>query len=245
MGRDPNGLRALSEASGLNIIMATGWYTDTLLPRDDDLLRKSTSALAEQLIHEIRTGVGESRIRPGIIGEFGASQEWLSPIEERIHRASARAHRATGIPLSTHALGCDVGLDQLDLFEEEGVDLGKVAIGHCDSWPILEYWEAIANRGAYVQLDLLGFRTGPYEKRLVDLVAEMIRRNHASNLLLSHDMAAAPEMSTFGGFGLTHIADRFVPLLREAGVTEEEVRTITVANPARFLSMPGDVGSSQ
>lgn len=238
LGRNPSGLRALSQRTGLLIVMATGWYTDSSLPADDHLERRTPDSLGAQLTDEILHGVGNDHVRPGVIGEFGASGEWLSPVEERIHRASARAHRATGIGLSTHALGCDVGLAQLDLFEEEGVDLAKVAIGHCDSWPVLDYWLEIARRGAYVQLDLLAFRSGVYEARLVELVAAMVEHGFAQHLLLSHDMSTSREMTSFGGAGLTHVADRFLPLLGEHGLDADTLQTITARNPGRFLSMP-------
>jgi predicted metal-dependent phosphotriesterase family hydrolase len=238
LGRNPEGLRALSQRTGLAIVMATGWYTDSLLPPDDHLERRTVASLAEQLIREIVDGVGPQQIRPGVIGEFGAAGEWLSPMEERIHRASSRAHLATGIPLSTHALGCDVGRAQLDLFEDEGVELSKVAIGHCDSWPVLDYWLEIAQRGAYVQLDLLSFRSGVYETRLVQLVSEMVERGFSDHLLLSHDMSTSREMTSFGGAGLTHVGDRFLPVLREHGINDEILESITSRNPARFLTMP-------
>jgi len=238
LGRNPGGLRSLSQRTGLMIVMATGWYTDSSVPPDDHLERRTVGSLAEQLTREIVEGVGEEGIRPGVIGEFGATNEWLSPIEERIHRASSQAHRATGVPLSTHALGCDVGRAQLDLFDAEGVDLAKVAIGHCDSWPVLDYWLEIASRGAFVQLDLLSFRSGAYETRLVQLVAEMVDRGFAEQLLLSHDMSSSREMTSFGGAGLTHVADRFLPLLGEHGIDEDILETITSRNPARFLEMP-------
>ena len=238
LGRNPTGLRALADRTGIRIVMATGWYTDSTLPADDRIEERTPNALAELMVDEIVNGVGEPPVRPGVVGEFGATGAWLSPVEERIHRASARAHRQTGIPLSTHALGCDVGLAQLDLFEEEGVDLGKVAIGHCDSWPRLDYWTQIAERGAFVQLDLLSFRSGPYEQRLVELVAEMVQRGFAGKLLLSHDMSMAGEMTSFGGAGLTHVAERFLPLLSQAGIDDETLRRITSTNPAEFLAMP-------
>lgn len=238
LGRNPDGLHALSQRTGLAIVMATGWYTDSPLPVEDHLERRTLASLAEQLTREIVDGVGAQHIRPGVIGEFGAANEWLSPVEERIHRASSRAHRATGIPLSTHALGCDVGRAQLDLFEEEGVDPAKVAIGHCDSWPVLDYWLEIARRGAYVQLDLLSFRSGAYEARLVQLVSELVERGFAERLLFSHDMSTSREMTSFGGAGLTHVSDRFLPLLREQGIDNEILETITSRNPARFLTMP-------
>lgn len=238
IGRRPEPLRGLSERTGLDIVMSCGWYLEAYVPPEDRLERRSVRDLADELIGEIRDGVGDTGIRPGVIGEFGASRSYISPIEERIHRASARAQRATGIPMTTHALHSPVGLDQLELFEAEGADLTHVAIGHCDSYPHLPYWLAVIERGAYVQLDNIGEQLGRHEERLAALVREIVERGHERHLLLSHDMGIAPELRYHGGRGLTYLAESFLPRLRELGITEDIIRMITVDNPGRFLSMP-------
>ena len=238
IGRRPERLRGLSERTGIDIVMSCGWYLDAYLPPEDLVERRSVQSLAEQLIVEIREGVGDTGIRPGVIGEFGASKSYISPIEERIHRASARAQHATGIPMTTHAQHSLVGLDQLALFEEEGADLTRVAIGHCDSHPHLAYWLAVMERGAYVQLDNIGEQMGRHEERLAHLVRELVDGGHERQILLSHDMGVAPELRYHGGRGLTYLAETFMPRLRELGVTDDTLHTLTVENPARFLSMP-------
>jgi predicted metal-dependent phosphotriesterase family hydrolase len=238
IGRRPERLRDLSERTGINIVMSCGWYLEAYVPAEDQLERRSVQTLADHLIAEIRDGVADTGIRPGLIGEFGASKSYLSPIEERIHRASARAHRSTGIPMTTHAVRSPVGLDQLDLFEEEGADLTHVAIGHCDSFPHLSYWQAIIERGAYVQLDNIGEQMGRHEERIAGLVRDLVDRGHERQILLSHDMGVAAELRYYGGRGFTYLSEVFVPRLLEMDIPEEVIRVITVDNPARFLSMP-------
>jgi predicted metal-dependent phosphotriesterase family hydrolase len=201
IGRKPNRLEALARRTGLAIVMGCGWYTEAYAPPEDRLERRSVAALADQLIGEIQDGVRETGIRPGIIGEFGPSVTWISPLEERIHRASARAARATGLPVGTHALHSEVGLDELDLFEEEGLDPGRVAIGHCDSHPHLDYWLRIIERGAYVQIDNLGTQMGRHEARLVELIRNLVERGHEGRILLSHDVGVVPELRYHGGRG--------------------------------------------
>jgi phosphotriesterase-related protein len=237
MGRKPERLKALSERTGVHIVMATGWYTEAYLPPEDRVDITYASALADGLIEEIQNGVGSTGIRPGVIGEFGPTGDRISPAEERIHRASARAHRATGIGLVTHAMHSEVGLDQLDLLEEEGVDLSKVAIGHCDSWPFVEYWTRIAERGAFVLLDNIGTQMGRHEDRLASLVRAMIEKGYEGNLLLSHDMGTAVELRYYGGRGFVHLAESFLPRLRNLGIPDSVLNTITVENPRRLLAM--------
>jgi predicted metal-dependent phosphotriesterase family hydrolase len=237
MGRNPTGLAELSRRSGVSIVMSTGWYTDASLPAEDLLDRRTTGNIAEQLIADITRGDPDTGIRPGIIGEFGPVRSWLSPMDERLHRAYARAQKATGVPLSTHAWRCAVGLVQLDLLEEEGVDPHRVSIGHCDSWPVLSYWKQIAERGAYVQLDNLSLQPPAVTELLVRLVSEMIDLGHAEHLLFSHDLAQAEELLYLGGHGLTYVSRHFLPALTAAGVPPEVLQTITVSNPRTLLTV--------
>lgn len=237
MGRRPERLRELSKRTGVHIVMATGWYIENFVPPVDNLERRTVDSIASQMIEEIEDGVGDTGIRPGIIGEFGARASWITPLEERIHRASSRAHKATGVALSTHAERSEVGIQQLDLFDEEGVDLSKVAIGHCDSWPMLDYWTRIAERGAYVQLDNIGIVLGRHEERLAVLICKMVELGYESQLLLSHDVGMAPELKYYDGRGFVYLSESFLPRLRKAGLPDTILKTITVDNPRRFLAI--------
>jgi len=144
MGRDPAWLVRLARATGLHVVMGSGWYRGAHYPAEALVDRRSVEALADVIVRDATVGVGESGIRAGIIGEIGTDKPWLSAQEERVHRAAARAARRTGLAITTHAVQSTVGLDQLDVFEAEGADLSRVVIGHADSNPSLEYHLAIA-----------------------------------------------------------------------------------------------------
>ncbi len=147
VGRDPVWLRRLAEASGLHVVMGCGWYRTAYYPPEARIDRRSVDDLADELIREATDGVGETGIRPGIIGEIGTDKPWVSPAEERVHRAVARASRRTGLAITTHGVLSDVGLAQLRIFEEEGADPSRVIIGHADSYPVLAHYLAIIERG--------------------------------------------------------------------------------------------------
>ncbi len=234
LGRRPRALREVSERTGVHIIMATGRYREPWFERD--IWERSTADITRELIDEIEHGV--DGIRPGIIGEIGADAYYVSPAEERVHRAAARAQKATGLAITTHTIACPLGLQQLDIFEEEGADLRRVIIGHCDSYPFIDYHEAVLNRGAYVQFDLVrGLPGYEYETRMqVRLVCELIRRGHGSRILLSHDICDLQKLTINGGPGYAYIPTRFVKLLEAAGVAQERIHTILVENPRRALS---------
>jgi predicted metal-dependent phosphotriesterase family hydrolase len=236
IGRQPERLRRLSERTGVKFVMGCGWYRGAYYLPEDLIDRRTVDQLAEQLTGEITDGVGPNRIRPGIIGEIGVEKSWISAQEERVHRAAARAHKATGLAINTHSLRSEVGLAQLALFEEEGVDPNRVVIGHCDSYPMLDFWLAVVERGAYVALD--NIRSGPPhpEERLVRLVLEMLERGYQERLLFSHDVCKTQQLAYFGGDGYTYLFDTFLPRLRERGVPEQTIRTIVVDNPRRVLT---------
>lgn len=241
VGRDPAWLVEVARTTGLNVVMGCGWYRTAYYPPDLLVDRRSVDSLADELVREIGDGVGESGVRPGIIGEIGTDKPWLSAQEERVHRAVARAARRTGLAITTHAVLSPVGLDQLTIFEAEGADPSRVVIGHADSYPHLDHYLAIVERGASVEFDFLGMSFTPAERlgegRVIELLCELLARGHVERVLLSQDVCHDSQLSHYGGNGYTYLARTFLPRLRSAGVSDTEIETMTVANPRRLLTV--------
>lgn len=237
IGRKPEKLSELAQETGIAIVMGCGWYREPYYPSEDRIDRCSVNSLRDVLLREINEGVGASGIRPGIIGEIGADKSWVSPIEERVHRAAARAQRSSGLPLNLHSVYSDVALQQLTILEEEGADLTKVAVSHCDTHPHLGYLLAIIERGAYISFDNLGVQAGQHEDRIVQLVCEVVARGYAEHLLLSHDIYRMPQLRYHGGPGFTYLTESFLPKLRSAGITDDIINLICIENPRRLLTI--------
>jgi predicted metal-dependent phosphotriesterase family hydrolase len=241
VGRDPDWLAGLARASGLHVVMGCGWYRGAYYPTEAMVDRRSVDSLADELVREASDGVGETGIRPGIIGEIGTDKPWLSAQEERVHRAVARAARRTGLAITTHAVLSPVGLDQLRIFEEEGADPARVVIGHADSYPSLEHHLAIVGRGASVEFDFLGMPFSPVERhgedRVVRLLTDLLARGCADRVLLSQDVCHDSQLRRYEGHGYTYLAKTFLPRLRAAGVSQDEIETMTVLNPRRLLTI--------
>ena len=238
-GRNPEGLRRLSERTGLAIVTGCGWYLEPFYPDREALARRSAGHIAEQLMREIRDGLDGTEVQPGIIGEIGAGQGWVSPLEERVHRAAARAQRATGLPLGTHTLHHGAGRHQMSIFDDEGVDPARVCIGHCDTFPSLDYCVEVARWGGYVSLDNIGLQLGDHEQSVLRLVLDLVEAGFAERILLSQDVGQMTELRSRGGRGYTYLAERFLPALTEAGVDDAMLRTLTVENPRRWLTIEG------
>jgi len=241
IGRDPRWLQGLARASGLHIVMGCGWYRTAYYPAEARIERRSVDDLADELVAEYVDGVGETGVRPGIIGEIGTDKPWLSPAEERVHRAAARASRRTGLAITTHAVLSDVGRAQLRIFEEEGADPGRVIIGHADSFPVLDHYLDLIRRGANLEFDFLGMKFASTERlgegRLIELLCELLARGFADRILLSQDVCHDSQLKRYEGNGYVYLAETFLPRLRTAGVSDDEIEAMTVTNPRRLLTI--------
>lgn len=241
MQRDPEWLRGLATASNLHIVMGAGWYRTAYYPPDALIERRSVDDLADELVREATVGVGETGIRPGIIGEIGTDKPWISPAEERVHRAVARASRRTGLAITTHAVLSPVGLAQLAIFEEEGADPSRVVIGHADSYPNLDHYLELIRRGANVEFDFLGMSFSAVERhgegRVVELLLELLSRGHAERVLLSQDVCHDSQLKRYEGNGYVYLHEVFLPRLRAAGVGDAEIDQLTIDNPRRILTI--------
>ena len=241
IGRDPRWLEGLAHASELHIVMGCGWYRTAYYPPEARIDRRSVDDLADELVAEYVDGVGETGVRPGIIGEIGTDKPWLSPAEERVHRAAARASRRTGLAITTHAVLSDVGRAQLRIFEEEGADPGRVIIGHADSFPVLDHYLDLIRRGANLEFDFLGMKFASTERlgegRLIELLCELLARGFADRILLSQDVCHDSQLKRYEGNGYVYLAETFLPRLRTAGVSDDEIEAMTVTNPRRLLTI--------
>ena len=234
--RDPSGMRRLAEATGLHIIMGCGWYRERVYPAY--IRELSTNALADMLVKELEEGV-EGGIRPGIIGEIGTERFHVTPAEEKVFRAAARAQRATGATVTTHTTHFgDLAHEQMDILMEEGVPPERIVIGHLGERRGVKGELAIAERGVYVEIDHVGrpasAGTQP-EWRRARNVAELVQAGYLERVLISMDICCNSLLHWNGGHGFDYLLTTFVPLLQEEGLTEEQIRIILVDNPVRVL----------
>jgi phosphotriesterase-related protein len=221
--------------------MGCGWYRGPINTPESFIDRRTVNDLADQIVEEFHNGVGTSGVRPGIIGEVGTDGGWLNAQEERVFRAIGRAAIRTGLSVITHAAQSRVGLAQLDMLVEEGVDPGRVVVGHVDSCPYLDYHLALLERGSNIGFDLLGLRFGAVdaaiEPRIIELLVALIERGYAERIFLSQSVGLAMQLSAFGGNGYTYLQETFLPRLRERGVSTDAIAQMTVANPRRLLTV--------
>jgi phosphotriesterase-related protein len=241
VGRDGAWLADRSRSTGLAVVMGCGWYRTAYYPTDAMIDRRTVDDLADELVREFEEGVGGSGVRPGIVGEIGTDKPWLTALEERVHRAAARAARRTGMAVTTHGVLSPIGLAQLRVLEEEGLDPARVVIGHADSYPRLDHHLELCRLGANVEFDFLGMTFTPQERfgepRLIRLLLDLLDAGYADRILLSQDVCHDSQLRAYEGNGYTYLQETFLPRLREAGVDEATIGRLTVENPLRVLAI--------
>jgi predicted metal-dependent phosphotriesterase family hydrolase len=228
---DPVALREMSESTGLHIVRGSGFYRQAYFPPELDEL--STDAVADLIVRDIEEGV--DGVRAGIIGEIGCDR-FITALEERSFRAAARAHRRTGLTITTHAARWPVGTAQLDLLVEEGVDPARVVIGHCDMVPDHDYHLAIAKRGAWVQLDTVQGGSEYDTRQRLEWIRSFADAGHLDQVLLSQDVCLRTDYAAFGGPGYAYVVTTFAGLLRAEGFDDADLHRLLVDNPRRMLT---------
>lgn len=247
LGRDIPRLLEVATGTPVNIVVATGLYTFNVLPtwaelRGPGRLLEGSEPLTELFVRDITEGIAETGVKASVL-KVATDKPGVTPGVERVLRAVADAHLATGAPISTHAdASTRRGLEQQAIFTEAGVDLSRVVIGHCGDTEDLDYLRRIADAGSYLGMDRFGMdRLLPMEAR-VRTVAELCRLGYAERMVLSHDASCfshnfdrASKQRLFPNWHYTHISDEVLPALLQAGVTQEQITTMLVGNPRRFF----------
>jgi predicted metal-dependent phosphotriesterase family hydrolase len=232
--RRPEELRALSEATGVHIIMTTGLHKGAYSQPITDL--NTIDQLVEVYTRDINRGAGETGVRAGVI-KGATSLNLITEGEEKALRAAARAHLATGAPISTHTQAGTMGLEQIAIFKQEGVDPSRVAIGHVDRKLEYDYHAAMMDTGAYLIYDQISKEKYVADRDRVATLARLVNAGYGDRLMLAGDFGRASYFtSNDGGPGFTYILWRFVPWLVQEGVPREAARAMLVENPARFFA---------
>jgi phosphotriesterase-related protein len=241
---NPDAIRSISTATGLHVVAGAGYYRAKTLPAD--VLDLSVEALADQLEGWVVDGMYGTEVRAGLLGELGTASP-IQPFEERQLHAAARVQRSTGVAINVHpSLWAHEHLRILDILEDAGADLRKVALSHCDQLIEPEWHARIAERGALLSFDTFGAEftyesdgsREPLDSERTDCLKRLLDAGRADQLLISHDICSRLQLHRLGGVGYDHILRNVVPALREAGAAASDIDVMLVANPRRFLTRP-------
>jgi phosphotriesterase-related protein len=250
LGRDVRLMARAGEGTGLNVIACTGYYTYATLPfpfqyhgpgklfedRGDELL-------VSLFVRDIEEGIQGTGIRAGLL-KCCTDEPGVTPDIARVLRAVARAHHRTGVPITTHTHApTRRGLDQQRIFQEEGVDLGRVIIGHCNDTTDFGYLEQLIANGSYIGFDRCGLHLVVDLESQLGTMAELCRRGYAERLVFSHDRHCRSDWfteeeveSVVPDWHYDYIRDSVLPALAARGVSAEQVQQMMVRNPRDIFS---------
>jgi phosphotriesterase-related protein len=251
LGRYIPRIQRIAQQTKINIIVATGVYTYHDVPlyfhfRGPGTLLGGEELMVDMFVRDIREGIADTGVKAGIL-KCATDEPGVTKDVERTLRATAQAHRKTGVPISTHTHAATrVGLDQQKIFREEGVDLARVVIGHSGDTTDLEYLEELVGNGSYIGMDRFGIDTILSFEDRVKTVSAMCRRGHAGKMVLSHDAACynhwlpeRPLPMILPRWHYLHIHNDVIPALKQQGVTDEQLHTMLVENPRKIFEREG------
>ena len=256
-GRDPLGLVRLARATGLNIIMSTGFFEVFTGYEASGIASRTEEDLAEQMVREITVGIADTGVRAGIIGEIGMA--WpLSDIMRRVLRASAHAQRRTGAALNIHPpLRASTKLPRqkdhegvvteiIRILDDAGSELSRTVISHVDICCFTPaFRRTLAETGCYLEYDCFGVESyldenfcvldTPNDAQRINEIIQLIDEGYLNQILLSCDHWTKHMLRRYGGWGYDHILTSVVPLMRHKGISDEQIHTLLVENPKRAL----------
>lgn len=242
--RDPLSLARISRATGVRVVMGGGYYNSR--SHDERLRKMGVDDLTEEFSSEIRDGVGDTGIRPGVLGEIGCL--WpLAESEKKVLLAAGRTQKMTGIAINIHPGWSEKApMEILDILTSAGADPRHVIISHTDRTLMSHESRVEALKtGCYLVYDSIG-REGYFDlETIIDIPNDNYRVNDIMRLmdagfpdqiLLSADVCTKDMRVRYGGHGYVHIPKYFVPLMRRKGMSQEAVDKLLIHNPARSLT---------
>ena len=232
-------LSAMAVRSEMHIVLGGSYILRPRYP--EEIIRLPEEDITAHMVEQA------SRERWGALGEVGSSFPEMHDDERKMLRAISQVHVQTGLPIFTHVphQSCaSCALDQIDIYESQGVDMAHLCIGHLSTIkrsddPGWETHKEIARRGAFIGFDTVGHRMNQSfipEREKVDMVLNALEAGFEDHILLSSDFGNTTQIKANWGNGFSTVLVQFVPKLRYFGVTEELVHKILVDNPRRFLS---------
>ena len=245
LGRDIGMVEEVSRRTGVQIIIATGtnqWLSPSFFTASPDVI-------APLFVREVEDGIEGTGIKAGVI-KASSDAGGITATEENVIRAVARAHNITGAPISTHTWAPErIGEQQIRIFEEEGVDLNRVCIGHSNDTVDVEYLLGLLEKGVWLGLDRYPsysiFLAGtPNWEQRTEIVKRLIDAGYGHRIMLSHDhiipgswptKELQDQLQENNPDGYLFITRRVLPRLTELGASDEDIHRIMVENPRRFF----------
>ena len=243
IGRNPLIIRDISEKTGINVILGSGFYLE---PTHPEYVKDMTlHDVAELIEKEYIEGIDETGIKIGIIGEIGISKDFTNE-ESKVLKGAAIASSKLNIPLSIHLPGWERhGKRVVETCLSYNTDPKKIILCHMNpSFNDLDYQKELADKGVYIEYDMIGMdyyyadqsAQCPYDTENANAIKELIKEGYVNNILISQDVFIKMMLKSYGGNGYTYILKYFKKRLKDIGVSDKDFNEIISENPRRVFS---------
>jgi phosphotriesterase-related protein len=250
LGRDVEFMAEVAQRSGMQIICAVGAY------KQDQGITYTFGAMAVEQIEEVylkelSDGVGSTGIKPGLI-KAATGGHGVTEYEKKLLTAAGRAAAKHQCTVLTHTDEAHFGNEQIEILTANGVPPHRILVGHCDGRADHDYHKSLADKGAYVGFDRFGIETIIKDELRIESTLKMVKAGYVRSLCLSHDATCGAWLGrpSFDGKQVippefipgalpnwepTHLFKRILPRMRELGLSENDIQTMLVENPARYF----------
>src|SRR5680860_42523 len=233
-GRRLDVLKRISEQTHMYIVGATGFHWDLY---SEDIKCAPVSKVRSIMVDELTNGCGSEAICCGVI-KVGTGSRALTAVDEKMFEAAGLASRDTEDPLITHTSREEHAIWQVERFEEVGIDLAKVVIGHLDKYQnAAELALEVGRRGAFIGIDQIGFSQKRPDEERAELVRSLCEEGLERHIVLPSDIASVGRLRIHGGTGYSTVFEHFLALLRREGLEEHMLTQITCGNPQEWLGV--------
>lgn len=233
MGRNIRYVEDVAYKTNIEIYSSTGYYKEPFLPQEVYELNEKELSLI--MIKEILFGIEDTGIRAKVIGEIGTSKDIILPMEEKVFKASVRAHIDTGAPIITHTTLGKLGLEQVKIFKEYGAQVEKIVISHVDLSGDLDYILKLIDNGVNVAFDTVGKINYQKDEKRIELIKNLCEQNLSNKILLSMDITRRSHLKYKGGIGYLYLLENFIPKLQQIGIKQEDIENMLVNNAERIF----------
>lgn len=251
-GRDPLFLKKVSEATGLQIICATGYYYEGEGAPPYFKLRQGLGSaeaeIYEMFIKEIKEGIAGTGIKPGII-KLASSKDQITEYEKMFFRAAAKVQQETGIIILTHTQEGTTGPEQAKMLIELGADPNKIIIGHMCGNTDPNYHKEVMEQGVKIGFDRFGIQGlvgAPFDEARIETLVQLLEAGYENQILLSHDSISVwlgrppvmpePVMEIMKNWHPLHLFENILPVLRQKGITERQIEKMFGDNAFSLFS---------
>ena len=248
--RDPEFYKIVQGETGVNIILTTGLFNEaegsscywkyqlTFFGYDEAVKR-----LTESYMREVQVGICNTDVKSGML-KVATGKGCITQYEAACMEAVAITHKETGLPIISHTTDSTMGVEMADFLLERGADPKKTMIGHMSGTDDLDYVESVLKKGVYIGFDQFGYNhLYPDIKRCENLV-KLVNKGYIRQILMGHDYlhylhggdVLAALRPSIPNSSLKGIFTAFNPILKEMGLTDEQLRILEVENPRNFFA---------